>query len=268
MPIIYSGITYFLIFSQAIIFNKIITDQKLLLRSNHLPAMSYLLITSMFSEWNILSAQLIINTLLIWIWALIINLATNPNPKSALFNIGLIIGLSSFFYFPCLAFVLLIVFALIVMRPFNLSEWIIAFLGILTPYYFLFGYLFLTDKLKGYKLQPFQISYPRFHQNYWWLAGVCLLVIAFTIGFFLVQSNFRKQLVQVRKKWSITLLFLLVAAIIPFINAAHNFQFWILSAIPLSAYMGAAFLYLRKWMAMLLHLLMIMLVLIISYVLK
>lgn len=264
-PVIYFCITYILIFIQAIAFNKIINAQKLLQRNNYLAAMSYLLITSMFSEWNILSAPLIINTLLILVWALVSSLGTNANPKSALFNIGLIIGLSSFFYFPSLVFTLLIIFALIISRPFKLPEWIIAILGTITPYYFLFAYLFLSDKLKGYKLQQFQISYPHFQQNYWWLTGVCLLFAAFIIGAFFVQSNFRKQLVQVRKKWSLILLYLLVAVINPFINATHTFEFWILTVVPLSAYIASAFFYSKRWLSLLLHWLMVLVAIVISY---
>lgn len=266
LPVIYSCITYILLFTQAIIFNKLIVDHKLMQRTNYLPAMSYLLITSMFSEWNVLSAPLVINTLLIWVWALLSTLYSNNKPKSALFNIGLIIGVCSFFYFPSLAFALLIVFGLIVSRPFSLSEWVIAFLGILTPYYFLFSYLFLTDKLQHYKLPQFAISYPYFHQNYWELAGIILILLAFLIGIYFVQANFRKQLVQVRKRWSLILFYLVVAVIIPFINATHTFQYWILIAIPLSAYIGAAFLYpVKRWLPFLMHLFMVLVVIVISY---
>ncbi len=265
-PVIYPCITYILLFSQAIIFNKLINDQKLMQRSNYLPAMSYLLITSMFNEWNVLSAPLVINTLLIWVWASLSTLFNNTKPKSVLYNIGLMVGLSTFFYFPSLAFALLIIFGLIVSRPFILAEWIVAALGILTPYYFLFAYLFLSDKLSGYRLPKFQISYPHFHQNYWELAGVCLILLAFIVGFFSVQANYIKLIVQVRKRWSLILLYLLVAIVVPFINATHTFEYWILAAIPLSAYIGAAFYYpVKRWLPVLLHLMMVIVVIIISY---
>ncbi|MDB5223788.1 MAG: hypothetical protein JWN83_2455 [Chitinophagaceae bacterium] len=268
-PLIYPAITYFLLFTQAITFNKLINDQKMMQRSNYLPAMSYLLITSMFSEWNVLTAPLVINTLLIWVWARMSTLYSNLNPKSTLFNIGIMIGVSTFFYFPSLAFVLLIVFALIVSRPFRLAEWVVSFLGIVTPYYFLFSYLFLTDKLQGYKLPQFEVSYPRFHQNYWELAGICLIVLAFLIGGYFVQANFRKQLVQVRKRWSLLLLYLVVAVFVPFINATHTFEYWILTAIPLSAYVGCGFLYpVKRWLPLTLHWLMVVVVFVISYGLK
>ena len=179
------------------------------------------------------------------------------------------IGVSTFFYFPSLAFVLLIVFALIVSRPFILAEWIISILGIVTPYYFLFSWLFLTDKLYGYKLPQFEVSYPQFHQNYWELAGICLIILAFLIGGYFVQANFRKQLVQVRKRWSLLLLYLVVAIFVPFINATHTFEYWILTAIPLSAYVACGFLYpVKRWLPVVLNVFMIVVAIVISYVLK
>lgn len=268
-PVIYPVITFILLFTQAITFNKLINDQKLMQRPNYLPAMSYLLVTSMFSEWNVLTAPLVINTLLIWVWARMSNLYSNANPKSTLFNIGMMIGVSTFFYFPSLAFVLLIVFALIVSRPFILAEWIVSFLGILTPYYFLFAYLFLADKLPGYRVPQFEISLPRFHQNYWEMGGIALAIIAFLTGGYFVQANFRKQLVQVRKRWSLLLLYLAVAIFVPFINSTQTFEYWILTAIPLSAYIGCAFLYpVKRWLPVLLHWLMVLVAIVISYGLK
>ncbi len=265
-PLIYPVITYFLIFIQAVFFNRLINDQKIMQRPNYLPAMSYLLITSMFQEWNVLTAPLVINTLLIWVWAKMSTLNSNANPKTALYNIGIMIGVSTFFYFPSLAFVLLIVFGLIVLRPFKLAEWIISFLGILTPYYFWAAYLFLTDKLKEYKFPQFEISYPRFHKNYLEIAGICLLIIGFLLGVYFLQTNFRKLQIQTRKRWSLILLYLVVALLVPFINATHTFDYWILAAIPLSAFLGCAFLYpAKRWLPLFLHWLMVLIVIVISY---
>ena len=92
-PAIYPLIMYLLLFTQAVTFNKLINDQRLMQRANYLPAMSYLLITSIFPEWNILSAPVLINTLLVWVWARMSNLYSSNNPKTTLFNIGMVIGL-------------------------------------------------------------------------------------------------------------------------------------------------------------------------------
>ena len=266
LPTIYPLITFLLLFTQSITFNKLINDQRLMQRANYLPAMSYLLITSIFPEWNILSAPLLINTLLIWVWARMSNLYSSNQPKTTLFNIGMVIGLSTFFYFPSLAFAALIIFALIVTRPFRVGEWLISLLGILTPWYFLIGYLYVTDKLNGYHLPGFAVTYPLFNQSFWSLAAVAIILIAFLVGAYFVQVNFRRQLVQVRKSWSLIMLYLVVAVFIPFINSTHTFEYWILAAVPLSAFISSAFLYSqRKWLTNLLHWVMVAFVIIINY---
>ena len=92
-PIIYTLLTYLLLFTQAVTFNKLINNKRLIQRLTFLPAMSYLLITSFFPEWNTFTAALIINTIMIWVWAKMNNLYNSSSPKTDLFNIGMIIGL-------------------------------------------------------------------------------------------------------------------------------------------------------------------------------
>ncbi|MEP6594715.1 MAG: DUF6427 family protein [Ginsengibacter sp.] len=265
-PYIYPVLTYLLLFTQAVTLNKLLNNQRLIQRSTYLPAMSYLLITSLFPEWNILTSTLIVNTIMIWVCARMNNLYNTSNPKTVLFNIGTVIGVCSLFYFPSLAFALLIVFALILTRPFNLAEWLIALVGIATPYYFLFVWLFLSDNLKNYELPAFIIAYPKFQQNYWSLGAIALILIAFLTGAYFVDVNFRRQVVQVRNSWSLILFYLVATAFIPFINYAHTFEYWILTAVPLSAFIACAFIYpAKKWFPVLLHWLMVALVIATSY---
>ena len=266
LPVLYAFITYGLLYTQAIAFNRLVNEQRLMQRSNYLTGMSFLLVTSLFSEWNMLSAPLIINTLLIWVWAKMSGLHNNPQPKTSLFNIGIAIGLSTFFYFPSLAFAALIIFGLALTRPFKLAEWLIALLGIITPYYFLLVWVFLTDKWKGYKFPGFAVTNPKFNQTNWAYAAIIIVLFITVIGLFFIQQNFRRQLIQARKSWNLVYLYLIVAVFVPFVNATHTFEYWILCAVPLSAILGAAFLYpAKKWFPLLLHWLMVAFVIVISY---
>lgn len=265
-PAIYALIAFFLLFTQALSFNKLVNDQRIMQRPNYLTGMSYLLITSLFTEWNVLSSPLIINSLLIWVWAKMSGLYNNPNPKAALFNIGIAIGIATFFYFPSLAFAALIIFGLALTRPFKLAEWLIALLGIVAPYYFLLAIVFLTDKWKGYSLPGFAVTNPVFDQTKWAYAAIAIVLVTSIIGIFFIQQNFRRQLIQARKSWNLVFLYLMVALFVPFINATHTFEYWILCAVPLSAFLGAAFLYpSRNWFPLLLHWLMVAFVIVISY---
>ena len=265
-PIIYAIIAFALLYTQAVSFNKLVNELRLMQKPNYLTGMSYLLVTSLFTEWNMLSSPLIINTLLIWVWARMSGLHNDANLKTSLFNIGIAIGLATFFYFPSLAFAALIIFGLAIIRPFKLSEWFIALLGIMTPYYFLAAGIFLTDKWKGYKFPGFAVTNPKFNQTNWAYIAIVIVLITCTIGFFYVQQNFRRQLIQARKSWNLIFLYLLVAVFIPFVNATHTFEYWILCAVPLSALLGAAFLYpIKKTFPLILHWVMVAFVIAISY---
>lgn len=269
LPVIYTIIAYLLLFTQALSFNRFINYQRLLQRATYLPAMSYLLITSMFTEWNVLTAPLVINTLLIWSWQKMSSLHNDQTPKTTLFNIGMIIGISVFFYFPSLAFAILIVFALIFTRPFKLNEWIIALVGIITPFYFFFAWLFLSDNLKNYSFPVLVVGYPRFYHSYWSIAAIVLVLIAFLTGAWFVRSNISMQIVQVRSNWGLILLYLVVAVFISFINATYTFEYWILAAVPLAAFVAAAFFYpSKKWVSVLLHWIMVGFVIAFSYLIN
>ncbi len=268
-PFIYTIIVYLLLFTQAVSINKLINYQRLLQRSTYLPAMSYLLITSIFTEWNVISAPLIINTLLIWAWQRMSNLYNNQNPKTTLFNIGMIIGVASFFYFPSLAFALLIAFALVFTRPFKLNEWVIALIGVITPFYFFFAWLFLSDNLKNYNLPVIVLGNLRFHQSYWSFAAIVLVLIAFLTGAWFVRLNITNQIVQVRNNWGLILSYIVVAVLISFLNGTHTFDYLILAAVPFSAFIACAFFYpSNKWLPLLLHWVMVGFVIANSYFIK
>ncbi len=269
IQVIYPIIAYLLLYTQAISFNKLVNGQRLMQKPNYLTGMSYILLTSLFTEWNMLSAPLIVNTLLLWVWARMSGLNNNPNPKTTLFNIGAAIGLATFFYFPSLAFAALIIFGLALTRTFKLTEWIIALLGIIAPYYFLLAYVFIADLWQGYHFPGFAVTTPKFSQTSWAYAAIIIVLFAAVAGFFLVQQNFRRQLIQARKSWNLVFLYFIIAVFVPFVNATHTFEYWILCAIPLSAFIGCTFFYPQKrWFPQLLHWLMVLFVIAISYFVK
>lgn len=269
LPIIYPLIAFIFLYTQAISFNKLVSEQRLLQSPNYLTGMSYLLLTSLFAEWNVLSAPLIINTLLLWVWARMSSLYNSQNPKTTLFNIGMGIGVCTFFYFPSLAFAALIIFGLLITRPFKITEWLLALIGIITPYYFLFSYVLLADKWKGYKFPGFAVTAPVFGQTNWAYTAIGTIIISAAVGFYFVQKNFRRQLIQARKSWNLIFLYLLIAVFVPFINATHTFEYWILCAIPLAALMASACFYPKlKWFPLVLHWLMVAFVIAIGYLVK
>lgn len=253
-PYLYSILSFALVYGQAVMLNKFVKDNKLMQSPSYLIGMSYLLITSLFPEWQTFSSPLIVNTFLIAVLQQLSTLNNSTHPKTSLFNIGLMIGVASFFYFPSASFLLLMIAGLIFTRPFRINEWLIGLLGAITPYYFLIAWLFITDRWNAYKIPAIHVAKPFFKDSTWSYIAIGMIVFLLIVGFFFIRSYQRRQLVQTRKIWGIIFLYLAISFVVPFINVTERFDYWILMAVPVACIVAAAFLYPeRKWFGWFFH---------------
>ncbi len=268
-PMIFSIISFIFLYMQAIVFNKAVNDQRLFQKPTYIVGMSYLLLTSMFSDWFILSSSLMASTVLIWVWNKLCSIHNNNAAKTTIYNIGLSIGMACFFYYPLIIFTLLFIVGIAITRPFRLNEWLIGLVGICTPFYFFASWLYLTGQWNTYRL-PIAISdSPVFQQSKWAMAALLILVLAMILGIYFVQRNMRRQVVQTRKSWQLIYLYLLGAVLVPFVNSGGNFGNWILTAVPLSLLVSSAFYYPdKKWFPRVLHWAMVAITIAIGYFIR
>jgi len=244
-PVIYPIISFVLLFTQAITFNGLVNDQKLFASPNYLLALSYLVITSVVPEWNVLSPALIINTILVWAWPRMVGLYNHPKPKTVLFNIGFGFGICSFFYFPSAYLLLLLIVALLLFRPFYLTEWLVAILGILAPFYFLLVYFFVWDRWYMVKSvvpsQYLRLPDVLFDAQFW--ITFSLVVFPLFIGLLMSARYSSRLLVQIRKSWNFMVFYLIIALFIPFVNSFQGLSHWILAVVPISLFHAAFYVY-------------------------
>lgn len=243
--LLFSVLTYLLLFIQSLQLNNLINKHRMMQRVNYLPAASYLIITSLMPEWNHFSAPLIINSIVLLIFAGLFNIHNQYSIKGIVFNISLAVGVCSFFFFPTLILFVWLIFALMVMRSIRLNEWLICLLGLTMPFYLYAAYLFFTDNWSwAHLMQPVNIDMPSPGQSLWLAGGSFLLIIPFLIGGYYVQENLRKMLIQVRKNWSLLLIYLIFALLIPFLNnEAEGFENWIMIIVPFAAFHACTYLY-------------------------
>ena len=243
-PSLYPILAFGLLFLQAIMLTRFINTQRMMSRPTFFPGMAYMLITSLLPEWNYFSAPLMVNTILLFVLTGLFKIYNQSNAKGTIFNIGLALGIASFLFFPSITFVVWILLALAVMRPFRLNEWVLCILGITTPFYFYAIYLFINDEWSWQHLWPhFSVGLPSIKQSVWLAGSAFLLVVPFLGGGYYVQDNLRKMLIQVRKGWSLLLLYLLGAIFIPFVNNSDSFENWVMAAIPFAAFHACTYLY-------------------------
>lgn len=126
--------------------------------------------------------------------------------------------------------------------------------------------VYLTDRTSDFKMPHLGITVPALHGSTYAYIAIAIVIVALIIGVIFIQMIMRRQLVQTRKNWGLVFLYLLVSLFVPFLNKTNNFDYWILSAIPVSVIVSASFLYPeRKWFSILIHWSLVALVLIMAY---
>jgi membrane-associated HD superfamily phosphohydrolase len=135
-----------------------------------------------------------------------------------------------------------------VVRPFNITEWLVMLMGVLTPFYFLMSYLFLTEKWANLsKLIPdFQLNLPDVDPNLLFFVSIGLVLLILMIGVFYFQDRSRRMLIQVRKNWGVLMVMLFIMLPLPFISENASLDSLLLWVIPVSPFMAMGFLSPKK----------------------
>lgn len=247
--LLYPFLAYAFLFMQAIALTRFINNQRMTSKSTYLPGLAYILITSLRPEWNYFSASLLVNSILLFVLSGLFGIYNKPNARGAIFNIGLALGISGFLLVSSLTFIIWVLLAMAAMRPFRINEWLICLLGITTPFYFYAIYLFINAQWSWDTFLPdIVVGLPSIKQSAWLAGSVFLIMVPFLTGGYYVQENLRRMLINVRKGWSLLLLFLLTALLLPFINTSGTLENWIMGMVPLAAFHGCAYLY-STWRA-------------------
>lgn len=259
-------ISTLLVFFQALYFNYLVNYYRIMSKSSYLPAFSFLLVSSMFVEFTLLSAALVANTFLLFALAKVFAWYKKDKVTGAVFDTTFLVSVASLFFFPYLVFFLFVLVSLAMLRPFSLRDYLIAIVGLLLPYYFLGVYFFWHNQLPEF-ISSLVISELRFdtkamERSTRILAlGIPVVSILIWSAFF-IQSNLFRMVVQVRNYLMVFVVFFtagLLTLLIQFNGEIYHFA-WL--AIP--AGLAFAFFFAevkRKAVAELVHLFLILAIL-------
>lgn len=224
------GLTFFAIVNivlQALYLNKTTREFDLFPYDSYLPALSYVLITSLMPEWNYFSAFLVANWFILAILYNLLKLYAQSDVAKSIFNIGAFVSLSAILVFPNILFLLLIFAGLAILRPFKIKEWVMVVLGILTPVYFLVALLYLTDHiLLLSEMIPISFKLPLIHWHPKVYITLITLILLLVSGFFYLNIFSSRMLIQAKKNWSLLLIGFLISLVIGFFSIWEDFYSW------------------------------------------
>ena len=231
-----------IIFLLALQLNFMMNALRMYPKQTHTAALAFLLFTALLPQFNVLSTALFTCNFFIWIMYSACKLYGAHNPKTSIYNFGLLCGLCILLYYPSLPLIIIALLALAIIRPFKINEWFVLFFGIITPAYFLTGYFFLTGQFNLFpQLQNvfdlIQLRVPPVFE----IVTLAVATLIILWGVFSVQNSGSNVLIQVRKGWSVFFAtMVLVLPVIFFIKGAYPLVL-LLPVIPGSAYTGFAF---------------------------
>ncbi|MCF8214605.1 MAG: hypothetical protein K9I92_05575 [Chitinophagaceae bacterium] len=203
-----------LLLAEALIFNKIITDHKLMERAGLIPAMSFLLLNALLPFHTTL-IFLVLNGMVLLVFKLFITMYKESNANNKMLLTGFIVG--------CMAsmntgFLILFCWAAIgimIMRPASIREWLLATTGFILPFYFIFSGMYLLDKLNVSMVFPaasMDFTLPSLSPLAWTKTSLFLLLP--WIGMFSYNIQIGKMMIQARKAYLIMLILIMATLVI------------------------------------------------------
>ncbi len=245
LPDIFLFLLYIsLVILQASRLNMVLNEFRMFQQSAFTTALAYVLLSACIPQWCSITPALVVNSFIIWIFIKLSKLFNSVSPKTLLFNTGLITGITILCYHPTALLVLVLLFALAVVRPFRLTEWFILLIGVLTPYYFLLSGLFLTGNMG--LLTDFipnlwlHIPFQGMDSWFWINMGVMLVSLLYGLNQWVPANN--RMVIQSRKNWGVMLVMLLILLPVPFVFKGAGIESVFLITVPLAAFISNAYL--------------------------
>ena len=231
------------ILSQAIRLNILLSKFKMFQQISYLPAFTYIILTGIFPFWDVISSGLVANSLVIWILVKLLRLYDQTQPKTLEFNIGLIVGISILLYEPIAILIPVILFALVIIRPFKLSEWLVLLMGVLLPFYFIFTFVFLTNNLEDFRhfLPKLDWKNPLVKPELNIILALLVMGIQLLAGFYYWQQEQTRFIIQVRKYWGVLFLVLLLSLFQPIIFSVQALYASAIVITPLACFISFAY---------------------------
>ncbi len=232
-----------LLFVQSMLLNQISIKQKLFPKTIYLTGMCFLLFTSLFVQRIELSEALIVSPVLLWVLSKICRLQNVHELKKTLYNIGFVYGIATLIFQPALLFIVVIIFALLLTRPFKLNEYLLLVLGAISPYYFLFCLFILSGwEIEGL-LPIIQLNVPHVFFSNWEISALLIISMILLVSIYFIHINMRKLLVQSRNSWTIVFCYFFTSLFVPFFSKSDNLGDWIFVISPLAIISTSFFLY-------------------------
>ena len=262
LPWLGSLIGLFLIIGEAFLLNYIINENEVLTKQTYLPALFYVIFMSNNKAMLTLHPLIFANLFILFAIHKLLSSYRKDKAFSHAFDAGLLVSISTLFYFPFIVFLPLLGVGLIILRPFIWREWVISFLGAMIPYVFVIAFYFWNDKLDYlfFDKMFYQIAIEKPHielsTSFYFMISVGWAIILFAL--FKILSGVGISSQRTKKSIIFFIWFFFFSALSIIIAPEISTMYFSVLAISSAVFCGNYFAYIKKgWWAEFLFLILI-----------
>lgn len=228
-----------LVFGQSVAFNTILTRFRLISQQNFLPSFLFILLTAIFPEINLFNPAVLAH---VFLFPFLYNMLKIPETEisvESFFFTAFFVALASFIYFPVSFLLIVILFALLVLKSPHWRELAIIVLGYIIPYLFSALYFFISGNwavfealLFGAFPEELELVPNRFDEL---LIGTIILVLVL-IGYFRSLGSIQQNILLFRKYTNVFAAYLLTGMVMMIFVRGDEMVFVYSLVAPISFY--------------------------------
>lgn len=219
---------------QSLWINRIASEYKIFPQTTFIPAATYILASSLFLEWNTLSAPMLATWPILFVINNMIRMPLTSTPQKLLFNSGMFVALAGLIYFPAILFALYLIWSLVLLKSIRLKDIILILVGILTPLYFTLGlsFIFKWNWLQIFPLLEISLlPIKEIINNSNYLPNIIIFVTLIILGILRLNQMMDRMLESAKTAWwnlIIVFIFGIIIALFPISNE-HSSWFFLLT---------------------------------------
>jgi hypothetical protein len=245
-PFKFTLLALVILFVQALYIKSLTSRHKLYPKYTYIPAFVYLLVTSIYSQFNYFSETLIINWLIIGAMDIMLSFTQTNQPRKLIYNAALLLSLAALFQFTFLVYFFLLLLCMMLFRAFSIGEWAVAIMGYATPFYFFVCILFLFDRFYYFHQWPhvgfFFARHPHISSPLNLIITLAGLFVLFASGMFAMQKNVAMGNIYARRDWVAISFFLITSVVVAVLTDNTIESAWLIALPALSIVISHALL--------------------------
>ena len=178
------GLLFVVIVISALTVNFLANESEFTGQQITLAMFFFLLLIFSFPGFILSAPVVMVNLIIIFVFGNLFKLSGTSNQVMLGFDSGFLLGLASLVFFPVVFLLLMVWVAFLIHRANSWRNYVVSLMGLLTPYVFLFTWLFWTDSLAAAGIfdQPlFSASFIWIEQTTWLEKVIFVLIAVVTL---------------------------------------------------------------------------------------